>query len=75
MHLKAILKPDSIEFVLWDTGVPFDPTKAPKADITLSVEERAIGGLGIHLVRNIMDDVSYKHEDGMNILTMIKNIK
>lgn len=75
VHLKAILKPDSIEFVLWDAGVPFDPTKAPKADITLSVEERAIGGLGIHLVRNIMDDVSYKHEDGMNILTMIKNIK
>ena len=74
-NLKAVLKDGSIEFVLWDKGIPFDPTAAPEADTTLGVEERAIGGLGIHLVRNIMDSVSYENKNGMNILTMIKNIK
>ena len=74
-NLKAIIKEGAIEFVLWDKGIPFDPTAAPKADTTLSVEERAIGGLGIHLVRNIMDSVSYENKNGMNILTMIKNTK
>ena len=75
VNLKAILKEECVEFVLWDKGIPFDPTAAPEADTTLGVEERAIGGLGIHLVRNIMDSISYENKNGMNILTMIKNTK
>ena len=75
VNLKAILKEECVEFVLWDKGIPFDPTAAPEADTTLGVEERAIGGLGIHLVRNIMDGISYENKNGMNILTMIKNTK
>lgn len=74
VNLKAILKEECVEFVLWDKGIPFDPTAAPEADTTLGVEERAIGGLGIHLVRNIMDSISYENKNGMNILTMIKNL-
>ena len=74
-NLKAVIKDGAIEFVLWDKGIPFDPTAAPEADTTLGVEERAIGGLGIHLVRNIMDSISYENKNGMNILTMIKNTK
>ncbi|MBQ9410101.1 MAG: SpoIIE family protein phosphatase, partial [Bacteroidales bacterium] len=74
VNLKAVLKDSSIVFVLTDGGIAFDPTTAPEADTSLGVEERAIGGLGIHLVRNIMDEVKYRREDGMNILTMIKNI-
>ena len=46
-----------------------------EADITLDVEDRPIGGLGIFLVRNIMDSVFYKREDGKNILTMTKNLQ
>ena len=54
-----------------DSGVPFDPTAKADADTTLSAEERSIGGLGIHLVRQLMDDISYERTaDGKNILTM-----
>lgn len=64
----------ALRFTLTDTGKPFDPTARPEVDINAGVEERAIGGLGIHLVKNIMDSVSYSREDGKNLLTMIKNI-
>ena len=74
VDLDAIVKERSIEFVLSDSGAEFDPTAAPEADITLSVEDRPIGGLGIFLVRKIMDDVRYKRKDGKNILLMKKFI-
>ena len=61
-------------FTITDSGVPFDPTQKPDADITLSAEERAIGGLGIHLVRQIMDEVTYERRDDKNILTLVKHI-
>lgn len=57
-------------FVLSDTGTPFDPTQADDVDITLDVEDRPIGGLGIFLVRQIMSEVSYEYKDNSNILTM-----
>lgn len=74
VDLEAILRDDSIEFILSDSGKAFDPTATPDADITLGVEERQIGGLGIFLVRQIMDCVLYKRENGRNILSMTKNI-
>ena len=64
----------SITFVLTDNGMPFDPTKVDNPDTTLGVEERTIGGLGIFLVKNIMDSVTYKRHSNRNILTMTKNI-
>lgn len=66
--------PHRLTFILTDEGKEFDPTAAPEVDINADVEHRRIGGLGIHLVRNIMDSVSYLRKDGKNILTMIKNI-
>lgn len=57
---------------LTDTGKPFDPTQAPEADVTLSAEERSIGGLGIFLIRQIMNRVEYQRIDGKNILTLGK---
>lgn len=64
-----------LTFVIRDNGIPFDPTKTGEVDTTLSVEERPIGGLGIHLVRTIMDAVDYSRTDGQNVLTLRKKIK
>ena len=63
----------AITFILRDHGKPFDPTAAKEVDITLSAEERQIGGLGIHLIRNYMDEVKYEYCDGQNVLTLVKN--
>ena len=57
-----------------DRGVPFDPLARPEADITLSAQERPIGGLGIFLTRKIMDEVVYSYEAGQNILTLRKKL-
>ena len=55
-----------------DQGVPYDPLKREDPDITLSAQERGIGGLGIFMVKQIMDEVSYRYEDHSNILTIRK---
>jgi anti-sigma regulatory factor (Ser/Thr protein kinase) len=65
---------DTLTFIISDKGVPFDPTQKEDADITLSAEERPIGGLGIFLVKQLMDDVRYEYTDGQNILTLKKTI-
>ena len=61
-----------IRFILTDSGAEFDPTSVSKADTTLSVEERPIGGLGVFLVRNLMDSINYERVDGKNVLRMEK---
>ena len=61
-----------VSFIINDTGTPFDPTAKPEVDITLSAEDRSIGGLGIHLIRQIMDHINYERVNGHNILTLIK---
>ena len=60
--------------VVSDEGVPFNPLQREEPDITLSAEERDIGGLGIFITKKTMDTVSYKNENGKNILTMTKKI-
>jgi sigma-B regulation protein RsbU (phosphoserine phosphatase) len=57
-----------------DGGTPFDPLGRGDPDITLSAEEREIGGLGIYIVKKTMDTVSYAYENGKNILTMTKQL-
>lgn len=57
-----------------ETGIPFDPTTVPDVDITLSAEDRPIGGLGIFLVRQIMDTVEYQRLDNKNILRLQKQL-
>lgn len=62
----------SLTFI--DNGIPYDPLAKEDPDITLSVEERQIGGLGIFMVKKSMDDVKYEYKDGSNILTFSKDL-
>ena len=62
----------SLTFI--DSGVPYDPLAKPDPDVTLSVEEREVGGLGIFLVKKTMDDMTYVRRDGRNELTIRKRI-
>jgi len=64
----------TITFILSDKGIPFDPLAKKDPDITLSADERQIGGLGIFITKKTMDSLSYRYENGENILTMQKNI-
>lgn len=57
-----------------DNGVPYDPLKKKDPDITLSAEERELGGLGIYMVKKTMDDITYEYKNGQNILTVRKKI-
>ena len=72
VNIEAQTNESRLKFVITDTGVPFDPTSKAEVDTTLSTEERDIGGLGIHLVRTIMDSINYERVDGKNILTLRK---
>ena len=62
----------SITFI--DSGVPFNPLEQADPDVTLSAEEREIGGLGIFMVKKTMDTLEYSHENGYNELTIHKRI-
>ena len=64
----------TITFRMADKGTPFDPLQKPDPDITLSAEDREIGGLGIFITKKTMDTVTYAYENGENVLTMIKKI-
>lgn len=55
-----------------DNGMPYDPTAKPDPDVTLPLEERNVGGMGIFMVKKVMDSVRYAHSDGFNVLTLEK---
>ncbi len=66
---------DSLTIEIVDDGRPFDPLHdAPIPDVNAELEERNIGGLGIHLVRKMMDDVQYRREEGKNRLTLVTSL-
>lgn len=58
-----------------DGGRRFNPlTEVPVPDVEAKLEDRTVGGLGVHFVRTYMDDANYRHEDGKNRLTLTKNV-
>ena len=65
---------DCLRLVFRDNGKPYNPLDAKEPDVTASAQERAIGGLGIFMVRKMMDDMEYMYKDGQNILTLTKNV-
>ena len=72
--IEALSNDVRLKFVIIDSGAPFDPTVHADVDTTLSAQDRPIGGLGIHLVRNIMDSINYERIDNLNVLTLRKKI-
>ena len=66
--------PAAVEITFIDGGVPYDPLKKADPDVTLSADEREIGGLGIFMVKKSMDNIAYEYRDGKNILSITKNI-
>ena len=64
----------AVIFIIRDNGIPFDPLAKADPDVTLSAEERNIGGLGIYMVKKSMDALEYSRKDGQNILTITKKL-
>ena len=75
IEVRVVSDGVTLKTIIIDSGVAFDPTMKEKTDTTLSVEDRQIGGLGILLVREIMDTINYERTEGRNILTLTKRIK
>jgi sigma-B regulation protein RsbU (phosphoserine phosphatase) len=75
VDIEVIADDKWLTFIISDNGIPFDPTTQKDADTTLSAEERPIGGLGIFLVRQLMDSINYQRKDGKNILTLSKKME
>jgi sigma-B regulation protein RsbU (phosphoserine phosphatase) len=72
--VRAMANNQRLKLIISDEGTPFDPTEKALADTTLSAEERPVGGLGILLVRKLMDSINYEYIDGKNVLTLRKNL-
>lgn len=74
--VRVEILPDvpSVDITFIDQGVPYDPLAKADPDVTLSAEERQIGGLGIFMVKKTMDDVKYEYVNGHNILTLKKGL-
>ena len=66
--------PLTVTVTFIDNGVPYDPLAKADPDVSLPVEERGIGGLGIFMTKKLMDDVVYEYKDGSNILRLIKKL-
>lgn len=75
VRVEVTDKPLSVVITFIDNGVPYDPLAKADPDVTLSAEERQIGGLGIYMVKKSMDDVSYEYKNGQNILRIKKHIR
>jgi anti-sigma regulatory factor (Ser/Thr protein kinase) len=70
LHLQG----DQLEMVVVDDGTPFDPLQVPEPDTSQAVEDRPVGGLGILIVRRLMDEITYDRAGGRNRLTMRRKL-
>lgn len=72
VRVEVTDNPLAVVITFIDNGIPYDPLAKVDPDITLSAEERDVGGLGIYMVKKTMDDISYEYRDGQNILRIKK---
>ena len=75
VRVEVIDAPLSVIITFIDGGVPYDPLTAVDPDTSLSAEERSLGGLGIFMVKKSMDEITYRYENGSNILSIRKNLR
>jgi len=75
VHLEMSLDGDMLHVVLSDDGRPFDPCQTPEPDMSCPLEDRPIGGLGIHLVRKLVETLDYERADGRNILRLSRRVQ
>lgn len=73
VHVRIQKEPAVVEIIFKDEGTPYNPLEKKDPDVTLSAEDRQIGGLGIYMVKKSMDDVSYDYKDGQNIFRIQKS--
>ena len=74
VQMEVTQNPRICRVVFRDRGVPYNPLEKEDPDVSLSAEEREIGGLGIYMVKQCMDKIEYRYEDGYNILTIEKHL-
>ena len=74
VRVEVTEAPISVIVTFIDHGIPYAPLKKDDPDVTLSAEERAIGGLGIFMVKKTMDEITYEYKDGQNILSIRKDL-
>lgn len=74
VRVEVTEEPLAVIVTFIDKGMPYDPLRAAEPDITLSAEERNLGGLGIYMVKKSMDEITYEYKDGKNILAIKKKL-
>lgn len=74
VRVEVTEEPLAVIVTFIDKGMPYDPLRAVEPDITLSAEERNLGGLGIYMVKKSMDEITYEYKDGKNILSIKKKL-
>jgi anti-sigma regulatory factor (Ser/Thr protein kinase) len=74
IEVEFLQDPLKVKITFKDSGMPFDPTAKEDPDVTLSAQERKIGGLGIYMVKKAMDEMTYEYVDGQNILHIVKTL-
>lgn len=70
LRCRVVVQPDGLQVEIADEGLPFDPLARPDPDTTLGLDEREPGGLGVLLIKRLVDEVGYRHEEGRNVLMM-----
>ena len=74
VRVEVLEKPLSVIITFIDQGVPYDPLSKDNPDVTLSAEERELGGLGIYIVKKNMNEITYEYKEGKNILRIRKDL-
>ncbi len=75
IEVELCVEEDTLKIVISDSGIPFDPFTQEAPDLSLSVEDRELGGVGIHLVKKFMDEYSYQRLGERNVVTLLKSLK